>query len=61
MLASVFLLVKHLLNAKLKKGYCPMGFGLSVVLPELKDSRKSLSDPSNYRPLSIIPIFAKIP
>ena len=36
------------------------GFGNSVLIPVVKDKCKGLCDASNYRPISILPIIAKL-
>jgi hypothetical protein len=49
-----------LFNAIFKHGKVPDGFGSSILLPTVKDKCKRLDDVTNYRPISILPIVAKV-
>ena len=53
-------LLKLLFNEMLKYGVCPRAFGYSLIIPVLKNVKKSVDDPNNYWPINIIPILAKI-
>ena len=48
----------HLFNLSLKTGYLPPEFKISKVIPLFKSGKKD--DFGNYRPISIIPAFAKL-
>jgi hypothetical protein len=49
-----------LFNAIFKHGRVPDGFGSSILLPTVKDKCKGLDNVTNYRPISILPIVAKV-
>jgi hypothetical protein len=53
-------LLKILFNNMLQHGVTPHRFGHSVIIPIVKDASKPLIDANNYRPISIIPIVAKV-
>ena len=48
----------HLINASIEQGIFPQNFKTAIVTPVHKKGSKT--DPNNYRPISIIPIIAKI-
>ena len=48
----------HLFNLSLKTGFIPLEFKISRVIPLFKSGRKD--DFGNYRPISLIPAFAKL-
>ena len=48
----------HIINLFIGSGYLPDKWKISKVLPVHKENIKS--DPNNYRPISILPIFSKI-
>ena len=50
--------LRHLFNLSLKTGYLPPEFKISKVIPLFKSGKKD--DFGNYRPISIIPAFAKL-
>ena len=50
----LLVLFKVLFNNKITYGVTPTKFSHSVVLPIVKDTSKSVNDPCNYRPISII-------
>ena len=57
------LLVKHLtiiLNAIVATGHIPPSFTHGLVLPILKGHNKDLSNPSNYRGISLLSNISKV-
>ena len=48
----------HLFNLSLKTGFIPQQFKIARVIPLFKSGKKD--DFGNYRPISIIPAFAKL-
>ena len=57
------LLVTHLtklFNDILVHAYVPLLFGSGVVIPIIKDKSGNISDPDNYRGITLIPILAKL-
>ena len=51
---SVFF--NHIIESK----YVPTALSTSIIIPLVKSYKKSLSDPNNYRGISLIPILTKI-
>ena len=49
-----------LFNAMLKYGRVPISFGSSIVLLTLMDKSKEQNDATNYRPISTLPVIAKV-
>ena len=54
------MLLELLFNAMLMSGVYPTAFGDNVIIPVIKDMKKSVNDPSKYHPKNIIPIIAKV-
>lgn len=57
---SVLMCILTLFNACLKFGYVPEGFSDGVVVPLVKNKSVSLSDISNYRPITIVCTISKV-
>ena len=57
---AIMIALSLLFNAIIKHGKAPGGFGSSILLPTVKDKNKDKNDVSNYRPISILPLLAKI-
>ena len=57
---AVIMLLKLPFNTMLKSGEFPKAFGDNVIIPAMKDVKKSVNDPSIYRPTNIIPIIEKV-
>ena len=57
---SIYVLLKLLYHNLLLLGIVPERFGHSVITPVIKSYNKSFDDSSNYRPINIVPIVAKI-
>ena len=57
---AMYMLLKTLYNKMIQLGRVPHNFWRSVILPVVKSKSKSLNDLSNYGPVSIISIIAKI-
>ena len=57
---ALIVLLKLLFNTMLISRVCPGAFGDNVVIPVIKDVKESVNDPSNYHPVKIIPIIAKV-
>ena len=49
----------HLVNKSIVSGELPRDWKLAVVTPLFKSG--SVSEPSNYRPVSILPVISKLP
>ena len=49
-----------LFNHMFKFGIVPKELSISTVIPLVKSYKKSLSDPNNYRGISLIPILTKL-
>ena len=49
--------VTNLFNLSLRQGIVPECWRESMTTPILKSSSKPKSDPNNYRPISLTPIF----
>ena len=41
-------------------GVCPRAFDDNVIIPVIKDIKRSVNDPSNYCLINIFPIIAKV-
>ena len=57
---AIFACLNVLYNTMILHGYVPERMGLSIVIPTLKNVKKSTNDITNYRPISIMPIVGKI-
>lgn len=57
---AVYVCLSKLFNAMLRHGVVPNGMGISIIHPVIKNKVKSVHDIANYRPISIVPIMAKI-
>ena len=47
-------------NQIFESGYVPKALSISTIIPLVKSYNKSLSDPNNYRGISLIPIVTKL-
>ena len=47
-------------NQIFESGYVPKALSISTIIPLVKSYKKSLSDPNNYRGISLIPIVTKL-
>ena len=52
--------VVHMLALSFAKGCVPMAFKTSIVTPIHKGKGKSISSPSSYRPVAILPALSKV-
>lgn len=52
--------ISHLVNRSLADAMVPTGFKHARVIPVYKGKGKAASDPSSYRPVSILPAMSKI-
>ena len=51
---------KRLFQLTVKHGHVPKDFKIGVIVPVVKDSRKSTADVNNYRPVTIISVTSKL-
>ena len=51
---------KRLFQLTVKHGHVPKDFKIGVIVPVVKDSRKSTADVNNYRPVTIISVRSKL-
>ena len=52
--------IAHLVNMSLSSGHVPIGFKKGIIIPIFKGKGKSSSDPSSYRPVSLLPALSKV-
>ena len=52
--------IKRLFQLIVKPGHVPKDFKIGVIVPVVKDSRKSTADVNNYRPVTIISVMSKL-
>ncbi|XP_065673956.1 uncharacterized protein LOC136090908 [Hydra vulgaris] len=52
--------IRKLFHFSINHGWTPTSMSTSTVIPLVKLYKKSLTDPNNYRGISIIPIFTKL-
>ena len=52
--------ISHLVNMSLSAGQVPSGFKKGIVVPVFKGKGKCPTDPSSYRPISLLPAMSKI-
>ena len=57
---AIYTVLNILFCYMLRISLTPKGFGLSVVTSVIKNKNTSVNDVNNYRPVSIIPIIAKL-
>ena len=57
---SLVIHLKILFNMILRHSYVPANFGLGTIIPLVKDKSAPLSDPSNYRAITLIPVICKV-
>ena len=57
---AVYMVLKYIFNAILHHGVVSNEFGLSLIMPTVKNKSTSAADILNYRPISIMPIETKI-
>ena len=55
---SIASCLTKLFNISIQSGSVPCGWKLSMIVPISKDGEKSV--PTNYRPISLLPIVSKI-
>ena len=52
--------IAHLINMSLSTGQVPQGFKQGIIIPVFKGKGKSSTDPSSYRPVSLLPALSKV-
>ena len=52
--------IKRLFQLIVKHGHVPKDFKIGVIVPVMKDSRKSTVDVNNYRRVTIISVMSKL-
>ncbi|XP_065666219.1 uncharacterized protein LOC136087412 [Hydra vulgaris] len=52
--------LRKFFNFSINHGQTPKSMSTSLIIPLAKSYKKSLTDPNNYRGISIIPIFTKL-
>jgi len=52
--------LKNLFNMILRHGYVPQYFGKGIVVPLIKDKNGDLSNPDNYRAITISPTISDV-
>ena len=57
---SLYKWLSVLFNHIIESKYVPTALSTSIIIPLVKSYKKSLSDPYNYRGISLIPILTKI-
>ena len=57
---GLYMVLKYLFNTNLHQKVVPNDFGLSLIMPTVKNKSKSVADILNYRPISIMPVLTKI-
>jgi len=57
---SVIVHLTHLFNMIIIHGHVPDDFGKGIVIPLVKDKAGDLSDPDNYRGITISPTISKV-
>jgi hypothetical protein len=57
---AIYSCLVMLFDAIVRHGYVPSRMGMSMVMPTLKSTLKSVNDISNYRPISIMAVLGKI-
>ena len=57
---SVFTWLGELYNSMLVHGFIPESFGNNVIIPIVKNRNANCNDPTNYKPISIEPIYTKL-
>ena len=58
---SLFQRLQTLINSMLRHGFVPKQFRYGTIVPIVKDHQGNLSDPDNYRGITMSPIVSKIP
>jgi len=57
---SLVIHLKILFSMILCHSYVPLNFGLGTIIPLVKDKSAPLSDPSNYRAITLVPVICKV-
>ena len=57
---SLFQRLQTLINSMLRHGFVPKQFRYGTIVPIVKDHQGNLSDPDNYRGITMSPIVSKI-
>ena len=57
---AVYMVLKYLFSAILHHGVVPNDFGLSLIMPTVKNKSKPAADILNYRLINIMPLVTKI-
>ncbi|XP_065643004.1 uncharacterized protein LOC136074597 [Hydra vulgaris] len=52
--------IRKFFHFSINHGWTPTSMSTSTIIPLVKSYKKSLTDPNNYRGISIIPIFTKL-
>ena len=53
-------ILSHIFNAILASGHIPAPFQHGLIVPIPKDSNKDLTDPSNYRGITLLSVISKV-